>query len=268
MFSAATAYERFMGRWSRQVAPELVQFCDVRDGAAVLDVGTGTGVLRRAVGEAVRARRIVGVDPSQQFIDHANWRANRRANPTEAATTIQFQIGDAQQLPFADAEFDTTLSLLVINFIADPARAVREMRRVTKIDGIVGAAVWDYGDGMKMLRAFWDAATALDPANDARDERHMPLCRSGELGRLWEAEGFADVRETALITTLGFSSFDDFWSPFLLGQGPAGAYVAALPQARQHDLEALLRRQLLGDHNDGAFDLPARAWAVRGVVLA
>jgi hypothetical protein len=131
---------------------------------------------------------------------------------------------------------------------------------------VVAAAVWDYGDGMEMLRVFWDEAVALDPASGPKDERHMPLCRAGELAALWTAQGLRDVREEPLVVPLRFSSFEDFWSPFLAGQGPAGAYVSALPEGPRGELEQRLRRRLLGAGGDRPITLNARAWAVRGVV--
>ncbi|MGW8180672.1 MAG: class I SAM-dependent methyltransferase, partial [bacterium] len=153
-------------------------------------------------------------------------------------------MGDAQDLRFSDASLDKTLSLLVINFIPDPQKALREMIRVTRKGGVVAAAVWDYDQGMEMLRIFWDEAVALDPAAEPRDERHMPFCRSGELADLWREHGLVDVREKALIVRTEFQSFEDLWSPFLEGQGPAGAYVASLAEREQLRLKERLRQRL------------------------
>ena len=167
---------------------------------------------------------------------------------------------------FADGAFDRTMSLLVINFIPNATKAVDEMKRVTRRGGTIAAAVWDYGEGMEMLRVFWDEAVALAPASDARDERHMPFCRRGELAALWHARGLQDVVEEGLTIQTRFTSFDDYWAPFLEGQGPAGAYVAALPERNRDALEKRLRHRLLGEGPDRPFVLNARAWAVRGVV--
>ena len=171
-----------------------------------------------------------------------------------------------QRLQFPDASFDAALALLVVNFIPDRAAAVREMARVTRPGGVVAATVWDYGGGMEMLPAFWDEAVALDPASEARDERHMPACRPGELAALWKAQGLLDVREEPLVIPLMFSSFEDFWSPFRAGQGPASAHVACLSEGARRDLERRLRRRLLGEGRDRSITLNARAWAVRGMV--
>ena len=179
---------------------------------------------------------------------------------------MSFEVGDAQDLRFANAEFDRTLSLLVLNFVPKAREALREMIRVTRPGGTVAAAVWDYSDGMEMLRFFWDGATTLDPASDARDEKHMPFCKRGELAALWHEEGLGNIQEGDLTIEPRFSSFDDFWMPFLAGQGPAGAYAVALPPPERVRLAQLLQRRLLKEESDGPILLKARAWAVKGIV--
>jgi SAM-dependent methyltransferase len=258
MFSEAEAYERFMGRWSQRLAPPFVKFAGLKDGDRVLDVGSGTGSLAFAVLKEAPSSKIVGIDPSPAYVAHA------RTRPGGGRVT--FEEGDAQRLRFPDASFDRSLALLVVNFIPDRAAAVREMARVTRPGGVVAAAVWDYGDGMEMLRVFWDEAAAVDPASQLKDERNMPVCRKGELAGLWKAQGLLDVREEPLVIPTTFSSFDDFWSPFLEGQGPAGAYVASLSDGSRRELEQRLRRRLLGAGSDRPIALNARAWAVKGVV--
>lgn len=256
VFSEARAYERFMGRWSRSLAPLLVRFASIRDGDTVLDVGSGTGALTAAVANAAPSSRIVGIDPSAPYV--------ALAQSTHGSALITFEVGDAQQMRFEPTMFDRTLSLLVVNFIPDARKALDEMKRVTKPGGTVAAAVWDYGDGMEMLRVFWDEAIALHPANAGKDERHMKLCRRGELAELWKQQDLHDVVEEALTIETRFASFDDFWTPFLERQGPAGAYVAALAPADREELRTRLHKRLLGDGPDKPITLRARAWAVRG----
>ena len=257
MFAESAAYERFMGRWSRQLAPLFVGFVGIGASDAVLDVGSGTGELALSIASAMPAVRIVGIDPAAPYVKYAQSRVT--------GDRVGFQVGDAQKMTFADATFDRVLSLLVMNFIPDHGKALDEMIRVTRPGGVVGAVVWDYGGEMQMLRLFWDEAVARDPSIAKRDERHMPLCRSGELAALWRAHGLREVVEQPLTFTMTFASFDDFWEPFLGGQGPAGAYAAKLPEADRADLAARLRKRLLGGRADGPITLQARAWAVRGL---
>ena len=258
IFSEARAYERFMGRWSRSLAPLFVRFAGVRDGDALLDVGSGTGALTAAVAKIAPSSRIVGIDPAAPYV--------ALAQSQLGSSLIQFEVGDAQQMRFDVATFDRTLSLLVVNFIPDSRKALREMKRVTKPSGTIAAAVWDYGEGMEMLRAFWDEAVALTPANAAKDERHMPLCRRGDLTALWRDEGLQDVVEEALTIETRFASFDDFWAPFLEKQGPAGGYAASLTAEGREALRLRLRRRLLGAGPDKVIVMHARAWAVRGTI--
>ena len=258
MFSEADAYERFMGRWSQKVAPLMVAFARVRDGDAVLDVGSGTGALTDAVAAAAPTSGITGIDPAMPYVAFAQAR--------HQGERVRFEVGDAQQMRFADATFDQTLSLLVVNFIPDPAKALGEMIRVTRPGGTVAAAVWDYGEGMEMLRVFWDEAIALKPRDEKRDERHMPLCRKGELSALWRKHGLQDVTEEGLTIDLAFASFDDYWLPFLDKQGPAGAYVATLTVGEREELRLRLRQRLLDFGKDRPIKMKARVWAVRGTV--
>jgi len=258
VFSEGDAYERFMGRWSARMAQDLVRWAGVRDGELVLDVGSGTGALAAAVVTAAPASRVTGIDPASAYVAFAQGR--------RLGDRVTFEVGDAQQLAFADGSFDRTLSLLVLNFLPDSARALAEMIRVTRHGGTVAAAVWDYGTGMEMLRVFWDEAVALNPGIDSRDERRMPLSRQGELAALWRAHRLQDVVEGDLTIETRFPSFDDYWAPFLGGQGPAGAYATGLAEEERAQLRERLRRRLLGNGPDGPITLRARAWAVRGTV--
>lgn len=258
LFSEADAYERFMGRWSRSLAPLLVRFGDVRDSHVVLDVGSGTGALAAAVAASAPSATIIGIDPAASYVAFA-----QSKRPSDR---LSFEVGDARKMRFEDRAFDRTLSLLVINFIPDSQKALLEMKRVTRHGGLVAAAVWDYGEGMEMLRTFWDAAIALRPDDGGKDERRMPLCGRGELAALWRREGLENVVEEALTIETRFSSFDDYWIPFTLKQGPAGAYVAGLAPAEREALRLRLRQRLVGEGADHPFVLNARAWGVRGSV--
>ena len=259
MFGDAEAYERFMGRWSSMLAPLLTDFAGLSDIGRALDVGSGTGALAFSISRRHPRCRVTGIDPSKEYVDYAT---SRNPFPGRA----EFQVGDAQRLRFADATFDNSLSLLVFNFIPDRKAALAEVTRVTKPGGRVSAAVWDYGAGMRMLRVFWDAVVAVDPAAEKLDESHMPLCRAGELAAFWKQGGLERVDERPLDFTMRFASFADYWEPFLLGQGPAGAYARKLDHDRRQALRSELKRRLNLKAEDVPFSLSARAWAVRGLV--
>ena len=259
MFGDAEAYERFMGRWSRLVAPRFVAFTDVPDRGRMLDVGSGTGSLAHEIAARKTHARVLGIDPSQEYVAYA---VSKNAFPER----VGFEVGDARQLHFPDASCDAALALLVFNFIPDPKKALLELRRIVKPGGRISAAVWDYGAGMRMLRTFWDAAVHLDPEADQLDEKHMPLCRSGELPALWRQGGLEYVSEQSIDISMSFGSFADYWDPFLLRQGPAGAYVARLDQDRLQALRNEVKRRLSLPAENTRFVLPARVWAVRGTV--
>ncbi|MEZ5356926.1 MAG: class I SAM-dependent methyltransferase [Bryobacteraceae bacterium] len=259
MFADAVAYERFMGRWSSLIANPLLDFAHLPGKRRVLDVGSGTGSLAIALAKRNPDCEIVGIDVSKQYVEYA-----RSRNPFPQRAT--FSVGDAQHLDFAGGAFDDSLSLLVFNFIPDSAQALREVTRVTRPGGAVVAAVWDYGAGMQMLRAFWDTAAAVDPTAGKKDEAHMPLCHRGELANLWRQGGLDAVEEKALDIETPYASFADYWDPFLLGQGPAGAYVRSLDAGRRDRLRAELKGRLSVQREDAPITLTARAWAVRGRV--
>ena len=259
LFADAEAYQQFMGRWSSRLAPLLVDFADFPDEGQILDVGSGTGVLAFSIAKLKTHCHVLGIDPSKEYVDYAN---GKNSYPDR----VKFQIGDAQSLQMPDAAFDHALSLLVFNFIPDAAKALREVSRVTKPGGRITAAVWDYGEGMGMLRTFWDAAAAVDPAAGKLDEMHMRLSHSGELGELWEQCGLLQIAERTLEINMLFDSFADYWEPFVHGQGPAGAYVRNASAERREALRKELKHQLALKAEDEPFTLAARAWAVRGVV--
>lgn len=257
MFANATAYERMMGRWSVHLAPRFLELAGTPAGR-ILDVGCGTGSLVRALAESPGGSEITGIDPVQAFVDYCRQRFT--------GLRFSFDCGNGMSLPYPDDSFDHALSLLVFMFILQPEKAAAEMRRVTRPGGTVAACTWD--SSLEITRIFWEEAEKLDPAAATRAERTRHLNRKGELASLWGATGFGEVEETALEMRMDFSSFDDYWLPFLGGIGPHGVYVSELSDERRERLREVLRRRLLGDRSDSPISLRARAWAVRGVVPA
>lgn len=257
MFSKSEAYENLMGRWSDRLAPVFMEFAGVRDGERVLDVGCGTGALCRALLEATRRSEVVGVDPSEPFIAYARAQC---AGPRAA-----FDVGDALDLPYPDASFDQSLSLLVFQHIPDGEKAAGEMRRVTRPGGSVASCTWDGEGGNELTSTFWDEVNKLDPA--ARKQRgETRLFHRGQFTGLWEAAGLQNVEETGIEFRMEFTSFDDYWPPFLQGATPMGAYVKGLSPEGREALREALRKRFLPEGKDGPFTLGGRAWAVRGTV--
>ncbi len=246
-------YQRYMGRWSALVAAGLLTWLEPPSDLDWLDVGCGTGVLAGAVVGTVASGRVVGADPSAGLLTTA------RARPG-----VEVVRATAGRLPFTTAGFDRVVSGLVLNFVPDPAAAVAEMVRVLRPDGEMGLYVWDYAEGMQMIRLFWDAATALDPGVVTLDQGELfPVCRPAALRSLLETAGLVQVRTRDLEVPLVFTGVDDYWVPFLGGTGPAPAYVAGLPEAAR----ARLRDEVvdrLPVRADGTVHLTARAFAVRG----
>jgi SAM-dependent methyltransferase len=257
MWQTGDAYEAYIGRWSRRIAPIFVRQLDAPASLRWLDVGCGTGALTSAVLAAGDPAEVVGADPSEGFL------ATARAQVTDPRAS--FEVADARELPFADDSFDVVVSGLVLNFVPDPARAAAEIARVTR--GLAAAYLWDLAEGMELIRHFWEAAAELDPAKVAElDEgRRFTLCRPEPLGRLWTEAGFTGVSVGEIKIPTVFTSFDDYWQPFLGAQGPAPAYLATLPEARRAQVRELLRSRL-PTNPDGSIPLSARAWVVRGTV--
>jgi ubiquinone/menaquinone biosynthesis C-methylase UbiE len=253
-FDDAAGYDRFMGRWSRMLAPAFVEFADPGPAETVLDVGCGTGALVDALSRRPADCRITGIDLSASLV--AACRA-RFPQPH-----YRFDRADAMALPFPDAAFGTTLSLLVLMLLEDPGRAVAEMQRVTRPGGTVAACTWD-ADHMALIKVVWDEVRALDASAPWQVGR-THCAHPGALQALWRAAGLDDVHETAIDLTLRFESFEDFWEPLAAGVGPAGAYVARAPGSMRSNLEERLRRRLTHERGDHPFTLGARALAVRG----
>jgi SAM-dependent methyltransferase len=253
--TAAAAYDRFMGRYARELAPAFARLAGVTPGECVLDVGCGPGALTTALADVVGAGRVAAVDPSPPFAEACAARV----------PGADVRVASGEALPFGAATFDRTLAQLSINFMDDPAAGAREMVRVTRPAGTVAAAVWDYGGEMVLLRAFWDAATALDPAAAERDEgRSRDAWDAAALGALWAGAGLADVVVSPIVVSAAYADFGDLWAAFELGVGPAGAYVAARDDAARAALAAALRGRLDVGAGDGPFTVRARAWAAVG----
>ncbi len=254
--TGGAAYERYVGRWSRPVAQRFLDWLEVPLDGRWLDVGCGTGALTETILEYASPARVQGIDPSQAYVEHAE--AHLRDS------RASFRVGDVSALRFEDGCFDAAVAGLVLNFVAEPQRAVREMARVTRIGGTVGAYVWDYADGMELMRHFWDAVVELEPAAAELDEgRRFPIASPERLSELFAGAGLADVAVRAIDIPTVFASFDDYWEPFLGGQGPAGAYAASLDEARCESLRDLVRARL-PIAPGGSLSLTARAFAVRG----
>lgn len=255
-WTSGESYEQYVGRWSRLLAPSFLAWAGVPRGVEVLDIGCGTGALSSAV-LALHPKRLEALDLAPAYVQAAE-------RDLAAKGPARFRVGDAQALPFPDASFDAAVSGLVFNFVPDPAKAAREARRVLRPGGLLALYVWDYAGKMELMRHFWDAAVALDPAARALDEgQRFPLCHPDRLGALLRDAGFRDVATQAVDQPTVFRDFDDYWRPFLGGQGPAPGYLMGLPEPQRAAMRERVRAGL-PSRPDGTIPLVARAWAVRG----
>jgi SAM-dependent methyltransferase len=256
VWAAGAAYEPYVGRWSRFVARDFIDWLDLPNDRRWLDVGCGTGALTQDILARANPSAVTGLDPSDGFVSYA------RAHVQDPRAT--FQLGDAQSLPFKDGEFDAAVSGLVLNFVPRPEQALAEMKRVLRPGGTAAVYVWDYAGEMQLMRQFWNAAVALDPQAEKLDEGHrFPICNERALITLFEARGFAAAEFRVLDVPTVFKNFDDYWSPFLGGQGPAPTYACALSQTQREALRQRLKTTLATER-DGSIRLTARAFAVRG----
>ncbi len=246
-------YEAYVGRWSRLIAREFVPWLDLAPGARVLDVGCGTGALTEVL--SASGADPTGVDPSHGFLEIAH----------DRLPGIRFGLADAQHLPQEDDSFDAWVAGLVYNFVPDRAVALREARRVVRSGGVVAAYVWDYADGMQLMRRFWDAAAEVDPAVPDEGERYA-FCTPGDLAAEFGAAGLTSVATTAFVVPTVFPDFDAYWAPFLGGTGVAPVYLASLDEERAQRIRSLLDSQL-PRRADGSIALTARAWAIKGVTV-
>lgn len=245
---AATAYDRFMGRYAVGLSPQLADLADIGPGRRVLDVGCGPGALTAELVARVGPAAVSAVDPSEPFVATA-----RARHPA-----VDVQRASAESLPFAADLFDAALAQLVVHFMSDPIAGLQEMRRVTRPGGVVAACVWDHAAGGGPLSAFWDAARALDP--DVEDERGLAGTAEGELAQLFAAAGLSNVVQTTLVVSVAHPTFEEWWEPFTLGVGPAGAYVAGLDPERRLQLCDQCRSAL----PPAPFVVTGRAWSARG----
>jgi SAM-dependent methyltransferase len=254
-WSSGDAYEAYVGRWSRLVARELLEWLDVGERLRWLDVGCGTGALTAAIVDLANPVSVVGIDASTPYVEDAR----RRIDDPR----VRFEVVDATALR-VDEDFDVAASGLMLNFVPDAAGVVTAMANAVTDDGVVATYVWDYAGRMDLLRRFWDAAVALDPAARELDEGlRFPLCNPSRLADVWEKAGLGSVETTAIDVPTVFTDFDDLWSPFLGGQGPAPGYVQSRAEPDRDALRELLRASL-PVARDGSIALVARAWAVRG----
>lgn len=247
---SADAYGLFMGRFSEPLADLFVDYCLLEPGDVALDVGCGPGVLTSRLVDRLGAEAVTAVDPSGTFVAACRARV----------PGVDVRLGEAEDLDLPDDSVDAAVASLVVHFMTDAVRGLRQMARVTRSNGLVAACVWDHEGGRGPLSTFWDAVRVVDPA--VPGEGHLPGTRRGHLGQLMRAAGIDDVDEGSLEVTVPFGSFEEWWEPYLLGVGPAGSYLARVEGRRQHAIEAECRSRF----PDGPFDVTALAWSARGVV--
>jgi len=246
---AADAYDRFMGRYSSPLAPLFADFGRVSDGQRVIDVGCGPGALTEELVRRVGASAVAAVDPSAPFVSAIE----------ERLPDVDVRLAPAEELPFDDSSFDAALAQLVVQFMRDPVAGLREMARVTRGGGIVAASVWDHGGGHGPLSVLWEVVREVDPG--ARDESGLVGTHGGDLSALFEQVGIREIEETALTVSVEHPTFEDWWEPYTLGVGPAGAYVADLEPQKQDYLREHCRAHL----PEPPFVIEARAWSARGL---
>jgi len=253
------AYERFLGRWTQRLAPLFCDFARLPPDGPALEVGCGTGSLALALA-ALRGQPVSAIDIAEPYIAYARQRAG--------AHHVEFEVGDACRLRFADARFAGALTQLVLNFVPDALRAVREMKRVCEKRGVVAGAIWDFRGGLVYQRIFWDSAAAIDPsAALTRDKLFShPLAQASGLLDLWHKAELSEIELGSLTIRMDYADFADYWDPLLAGQGPVGTYVQGLTPDLRHDVKSQVEKAYLSGAPDGPRSLTATAWAVRGIV--
>jgi len=258
-WQAGDSYDVYMGRWSRQIAPRFLAWLKPEDDLDWLEVGCGTGALTAEILRRCKPRSLTSIDPSEGFL------ARARANVPDER--VRFQQGDAQALPAANSSKDIVVSALVLNFVPDKEKALHEMKRVARRGATIAFYVWDYpGGGVEFMRAFWTAATALDPsARDLTEDKRFPFCTPEGLTDLVKKAGLASVVCDAIETPAVFENFEDYWHPFTLGAGPAPGYCMSLDADARQQLKERLHDSL-PRAEDGSVPLKTRAWAVKALV--
>jgi SAM-dependent methyltransferase len=257
IWSSGELYERYVGRWSRLVALEFVSWLEMPEHGRWLDVGCGTGALSQTVLKTADPQYVLGIDRSEEYVNTARSRVDH--------PTAEFRAGDAQSLPVESDAFDVAVSGLVLNFVPSPGQMIGEMKRAVRTGGTVAVYVWDYGGMMQFLRHFWNAVAALDPsARDLDEGRRFPICNPDALLSLFYENGLRDLEINPIDISTNFKDFDDYWAPFLGGQGPAPGYAMSL----SGEMRARLRDRIYNSLPfalDGSIPLVARSWAIKGV---
>jgi len=248
-------YEYFMGRWSKLMAPKFLDWLNFPKKLKWLDIGCGTGVLGEAIYRYSEPAQLFSIDPSEGFLSKAKERLHGKG---------EFMLGNVSELPLDDQIFDIVVSGLALNFFPDLNSALTEMKRVLKPNGTIAAYVWDYSDRIDFLRYFWDAAVSIDAHSNRLDEGvRFPICNLGYLKEAFQNAGMYEIAVTKLDIITVFKDFDDYWNPFLGGQGPAPGYLASLSGELKEELKINIKKKMPIE-SDGSISLLARALAIRG----
>lgn len=256
-FNKGDPYEFYVGRWSRLVAREFLAWLNMPPSLRWLDVGCGTGALTSAIAATCRPAQLIGIDPSEGFVAKARTNLGNEAN---------LEVANALDIPVKDATIDVVVSGLVLNFVPDPALGLAEMKRTTIAGGTIAAFVWDYAGKMELMRHFWNAAVELDPAARPLDEGvRFPLCEPDALEKVFREANLEAIEVVPIEIGTRFRDFDDYWAPFLGGQGPAPSYAMSLSESSRNRLRDHIRQRLPAER-DGSIALVARAWAIRSRV--
>ena len=257
VWASGDSYDPYVGRWSRLVAQEFIRWLALPENCQWLDVGCGTGALSQTILEMANPNRLRGIDRSESYLEFVR---NRINDPR-----AEFEVGNAQMLPFESEIFDVAVSGLVLNFVPQPSQMIAEMARVVHRDGIIALYVWDYAGKMQMMRHFWNAVIALDAtARDLDEGRRFPICNPDTLKKSFQNAGLLQVEVQPIDISTDFQDFNDYWAPFLGGQGPAPGYAMALNEEQR----ARLRQRIYNSLPfalDGSIPLTARAWAIKGI---